>query len=196
MSLLFETIRIIDGSVQNISLHEARMNQSRRIIFGRTDPVHLTDHIIVPAASAHGLVRCRIIYGPDVRSAEYFPYKPAVVRTLRKIEDNTVIYDHKYLDRERLNALIDKTMADDILIIRDGCVTDCSYANIVFLDGSQWVTPDTPLLRGTMREKLLIEGVITERKITQNDLQSFSHFRLVNAMLGFGFPVQPVANIQ
>ena len=106
-----------------------------------------------------------------------------------------IIYDHKYVDRSELNELKDNCRADDVLIVKNGCVTDVTFANIAFTNGKDWVTPDTPLLPGTMRESLLRSGQIRQSRITPCDLTKFSHFRLINAMLGFNAPVIPVSNI-
>jgi hypothetical protein len=46
-----------------------------------------------------------------------------------------------------------------------------------------------------MREKLLSEGAIIEERITPADLNRFTHFRLINAMLGFNAPFLPIKNI-
>jgi len=195
MCQLFETIRIIGREPQNLALHEERMNRSRRQLFGNNDLLKLSDYITVPDADKDSITRCRVIYDKSVSSIEFSPYIPANIKTLKTVNAGTLTYDHKYLDRSRLTALIDKRTADDILIIKDGCVTDVSYANIVFTDGERWITPDTPLLHGTMRELLLRKGVIKMNKITINDIPLFTHFKLINAMLGFDAPLLPVTNI-
>jgi len=195
MCQLFETIRIIGREPQNLGLHEERMNRSRRQLFGNNDLLKLSDYITVPDADKDSITRCRVIYDKSVSSIEFSPYIPANIKTLKIVNAGTLTYDHKYLDRSRLTALIDKRTADDILIIKDGCVTDVSYANIVFTDGERWITPDTPLLHGTMRELLLRKGVIKMDKITINEISLFTHFKLINAMLGFDAPLLPVSNI-
>ena len=195
MCRLFETIKIVGGEPQNLPLHDERMNRSRRNLFGNNDYLKLSDYITVPDAGKDGISRCRVIYSTSVDSIEFSPYIPANIKTLKIVDAGTLDYDYKYLDRSRLTALIDKRTADDILIIRNGCVTDVSFANIVFTDGERWITPDTPLLYGTMRELLLRKGVIKKDRITINDLSLFTHFRLINAMLGFDAPLLPVANI-
>jgi len=195
MCHLFETIKIIGGEPQNLSMHNDRMNRSRYELFGKNDFLKLSDYIIVPDVAKDGITRCRIIYATSVSSIDFSPYSPANIKTLKIVDAGTLIYDYKYLDRSRLTALIDKRAADDILIIRDGCVTDTSFSNIVFTDGERWITPDTPLLHGTIRELLLLKGVIKLDRITINDLSLFTHFRLINAMLGFDAPLLPVRNI-
>ena len=81
------------------------------------------------------MTRCRVIYSDSVNSIEFSPYFPADIKTLKMIDADSVVYNHKYLDRSSLTALIDKKVADDILIIKNGYVTDVSFANIVFTDG-------------------------------------------------------------
>jgi len=195
MCQLLETIKIIGGEPQNLSLHDERMNRARRELFGNNDLLKLSDYIKVPNADKDSITRCRVIYAISINSIEFSPYIPANIMTLKIVEAGTLVYNYKYLDRSRLNALLDKRAADDILIIRNRCVTDASFANIVFTDGERWITPDTPLLHGTMRELLLRKGVIKMDRITINDLSLFTHFKLINAMLGFDAPLLPVSNI-
>jgi len=168
---------------------------SRRKLYGLIDELRLTDYINVPEDCRSGVFRCRVVYGRRVVSAEFTPYLPAAVKTLRLVHADTLAYDHKYLDRSSLTGLISRDLADDVLIIKEGCVTDSSYANIVFTDGRQWVTPDTPLLYGTMRERLMLDGIIKADRITIDTLGQFTHFRLINAMLGFDSPLLPIENI-
>jgi 4-amino-4-deoxychorismate lyase len=195
MCQLFETIKIIDGEARNLSIHEERMNCSRRKLLGNNDLLRLIDYITVPNDVKDKTIRCRVIYGTSINSINYSPYIPANIKTLKMVDAGTLVYDYKYLDRSRLTALIDKSVADDILLIRNGCITDASFANIVFTDGQRWITPDTPLLQGTMREFLLRKGLIRGDRITINDLPLFTHFRLINAMLGFDAPLLPISNI-
>ena len=74
---------------------------------------------------------------------------------------------------------------DDILIVRDGRITDTSFSNVVFEDaGGGLYTPDTCLLKGTRRESLLDAGIIRECPITVDDIRRFRKVLLVNAMIG------------
>ena len=74
---------------------------------------------------------------------------------------------------------------DEILIEKDGYLTDTSIANIAFYDGEQWVTPAIPLLKGTMRQKLLDEGFLQTRNIKKEELTHYTQVALTNAMIGF-----------
>ncbi len=195
MCQLFETIKIVNGKPANLPFHDKRMNFSRQKVFRNNDSLRLSEFIQIPEEFKTGLIRCRVIYGSSIKSIEYSSYVPAVIKTLKLVYADTLIYDLKYLDRRCLTRLIDKNLADDILIIKEGCITDSSFANIVFTDGERWVTPDTPLLCGTMREKLLVKGIINTEKITIDNLSQFTHFRLINAMLGFSSRILPTKNI-
>jgi 4-amino-4-deoxychorismate lyase len=195
MSRLFETIKIDNGVPCNLRLHEKRLNLSRKKLFGISEAIRLTDHIRVPGDCTRGICRCRIIYEESIISVEFIPYQPATVRTLKIVHADEIDYSLKYFDRTCLTDLIDREAADDVLIVKRGCITDTSYSNIVFTDGGHWVTPDTPLLHGTMREKLLLDGTIKEKHMTVDDLAVFTHFRLINAMLGFDAPLLPAENI-
>jgi 4-amino-4-deoxychorismate lyase len=85
-----------------------------------------------------------------------FLIRKGVIESLKLVEDNTISYRHKYSDRSHLLELMNmRGDCDDILIVKDGYITDTSFSNIVFFDGDKWVTPARPLLRGTMRESLL-----------------------------------------
>lgn len=195
MCRLFETIKIVNGEACNIPLHEKRMNASRRKLFGNCVRINLSDKILVPDNARSGIIRCRVIYDISVLSVEFSPYTPARVKSLKMVEAGDLDYSLKYLDRSRLYALIDRQIADDILITSNGDITDSSYANIAFTDGEEWFTPDTPLLKGTMREYLLKNNSIIETRITVRDLSKYTGFRLINAMLSFDAPVLPVSSI-
>ena len=105
----------------------------------------------------------------------------------------TLEYAYKYLDRGALNRLHDRVAADEVLIVRRGLLIDTSYTNIVLEDAAgDRFTPAEPLLRGTMRERLLREGWITERVIRADRLGDYRCIHLINAMLDPGEVVVPV----
>ncbi len=180
MTELLETIRIEDGQVQNIEWHNQRCNQSRFELFKEKKPLNLLKFIAPPPK---GLYRCRILYDRDVKSVEYIPYTPKQIDSL-KIVQSDIEYSYKYSNREELNALLDPNY-DEIIIEKNGLLTDTSIANIAFYNGKQWLTPAQPLLKGTMRAKLLSENFLIRKNIKSDDIRSYSHFALMNAMIGF-----------
>ena len=179
-TLLLETIRIEDAQVANIEWHNRRCNQSRLELFNTKKKLDLTQFISPPK---EGLYRCRILYYKEIESIEYIPYQPKIITSL-KIIKSQIDYRYKYNNREALTQLQVEGY-DDIIIEKDEFLTDTTIANIAFYTGEKWVTPTKPLLKGTFRAKLLHEKFLIEKNIRKEEITNFSHFALMNAMIGF-----------
>jgi len=181
-SLLLETIKIEDGKIHNLDYHQDRCNQSRQTLFQSTDTLELSSIINAPKT---GLYRCRILYGETLHSIDYIPYIPKKIETL-KIVSSDIEYSFKYANRDALNALLESNKdVDEVIIEKDGYLTDTTISNIAFFDGKQWITPKKPLLEGTMRAKLINEGFLQTKDIKREDLPRYSQVALMNAMIGF-----------
>ncbi|MBL7112351.1 MAG: aminotransferase class IV [Bacteroidales bacterium] len=187
MSLFIETLKILDGKPVNLFWHNKRLARARRENYGIEEPLDLLDFIRVPDEFQSGIVKCRITYSETITGITFSHHTPRRVTNLKMVVDDHIDYTFKYADRQRLETLLRKQPEKngDILIIKNGFVTDTSYSNIVFHDGSRWVTPDTPLLAGTQRDKLIHEGIISEASISPDDLKKFKKARLINALLEF-----------
>ena len=179
---LLETIKVEGGRAENLSYHQARFEKSRKALFGlHTHP--LLSSLIDPPSNA--LYRCRIVYDREISSIAYFPYTPKQIERL-KIVKSHLDYTYKYADRDSFEHLLQSNKdTDEIIIEKEGLLTDTSIANIAFYDGEQWFTPEKPLLEGTMRAKLLDEGFLQTAEIQQSDLSNYTHVALMNAMIGF-----------
>lgn len=183
MCQLFETIKVHKRAFHNIELHNERLNKSRKELFGCFEILDLRDVLKIPEYLTNDIYKCKVIYSHDVEKIEFIHYVKKSVRTLQIIEDDKIEYNHKYLDRKCFDDYLKNTTCDDILIIKDGKTTDTSFSNIIFWDGSKWITPASPLLKGTKREKLLRENIIAEDEILRSSLKSFKKAALINAML-------------
>lgn len=182
MSLLLETIKIEEGEVFNLPYHQARFNTSRNELFEVRDVLELSSIIEAPQK---GLYRCRILYDQEIQSIEYIPYTAKNIKKL-KIVTSDITYNYKYANREALNTLLEKASGfDEIIIEKEGYLTDTTISNIAFYDGDKWLTPTQPLLCGTMRAKLLDEGFLHKKKIKKDDLKNYSQIALMNSMIGF-----------
>ena len=182
LPLLLETIKIEDGKVHNLFYHQKRCDLSRHTLFRSPDTLELSSQIKAPK---EGLYRCRILYAEKIHSIEYIPYTPKEIYSL-KIVTSDIKYDLKYANREALDTLrISNPNVDEIIIEQEGYLTDTTIANIAFYDGVQWVTPKKPLLEGTMRAKLIEEGLLKTENIRKEDLANFTQVALMNAMIGF-----------
>lgn len=183
MSLLFETIRISDGIPQFLEWHEKRMILARKETWKIKDPVNLKEVIFTGTDLSNGVVRCNVIYGPDIRKIYLKRYIKRPIRSLKLITCDTIDYHLKFRDRSVLDQLLEQRgSADDIIIVKEGYITDTSVSNLIFWDRKTWLTPSTPLLKGTTRERLLEEGTIREGRITPRDLRQFTGCKLINAM--------------
>ena len=183
MSLLFETIRIKDGMPQFLDWHERRMILARREIWHIKDHVNLKEVVYVDSDFAQGTVRCNVIYGPDIRAISFRKYEKKPINSLKLVSCDTIDYHLKFHDRSVLKELLEtRGTADEIIIVKNGCITDTSMSNLIFRNEGAWWTPSTPLLKGTVRERLLSEGKILEKKMTPQDLGQYRGCKLINAM--------------
>lgn len=180
----FETIKAVDGEVFNLSYHQARY-ESVLNHFGIYKPQNLKDFLEPPKK---GLYRCRLVYEPSKMQIEvtYHAYKKREISSLKILHDDTIEYSMKHTNRDALDRLFAlRGECSDVLIVKNSLITDTTIANIAFFDSKRWVTPIEPLLRGTTRERLLLEGKIFEEKISIEDLERFSEVALMNAMIDF-----------
>jgi 4-amino-4-deoxychorismate lyase len=198
MSLLFETISIRDGLKENLPWHQERLEICYREIFGKRPDFNLSEVIRIPKEAQHGHFRCRIDFEREIKKIEFQPYISKEINTLRLITDNDINYHHKFTDRSQLDKLFEmRDECDDILIVKNGFITDSSFANIIFRDGKHWLTPAEPLLPGTCRARLLDLGYISEAKIRVTDLSLFKEAKLINALRGINDSNSiPIRNIR
>jgi len=194
MSLFLETIKLLDSEFYNLEYHQQRLRDTcahfKLVDFDLQ--FFLKDQTI----PRKGLHKCRIVYGADGIIFECIPYHPKSIKSLKLVESNSIDYQFKWEDRTEIKQLYDqKGSADDIIILKNGLVTDSSYANLIFWDGKNWLTPSEPLLKGTQREFLINKEVIRPVTISITDLRNFEKIKLINSMLGMQGPEIRIANI-
>lgn len=185
MTEFLETICFEEGNACCLQEHEARMNATRRHFWPDEAPLQLAS--FVTPQSDKGRLRCRVVYHREIVSVNYYPYTPRPVHSLQCIDIGTGEYAYKYADRSMLDAwYAQRGEADDVLLLRNGLLTDTSIANVALWNGSEWHTPEKPLLAGTHRARLLQNGVLKPRLLRVEDLDSYETIVLFNAMLHFG----------
>ena len=185
--LFIESLRVEEGHFQNSGRHYRRITDTLRECFGKdaVNPCPFPEDAMVPDDMRRGIVKCRYVYGLHDCKIGYQMYVSRRIRTLRLVEGGSIDYHLKYADRSGLLALREQRGdCDDILIVKNGELTDTSYSNIVLFDGRRYVTPRAFLLNGIRRRSLLDRGAIEEQKITPQDLRYFQRLYLVNALLG------------
>lgn len=173
MNLAFETILIQNYKPTNIAYHEARLNKTRKDIFG-------ADNILkLDLKSGMKNARCKVIYSNKIESIEFAEYIKQPVSNLKFVHIDFE-YSHKWLDRKNIDALDDGS-----IMLKDGLITDTKIANIAFFDGMEWLTPKKPLLYGTARARLLDSGFLKTKDIAVSDIKPYYEVAIMNALRGF-----------
>lgn len=178
-----EVIKVQDGHFHNLPLHQARMNRTAGHFFGTA--VSLPDlQEQLPDDLRTGLVKCRLVYSDALLSVEFARYTYRPLTRIGLVHADGLDYSFKSTDRSQLDSLRQQSGCDEILIIRNGLVTDTSYSNVVFSNGRNLHTPDSYLLAGTQRQWLLQTGEIEAQRITVEDIPRYRMMYLINAMMG------------
>lgn len=179
---LLETIKIVDNKPCFLEYHNDRLNDTRKQLFGCSKTLDLA--MLIQPTISNG--RCRVIYAEEIETIEYQFDTERHFKSFQIVTADSLEYAFKYVNRDAINWLVaQKGQADDILIIKQGVVTDTAIANVAFWQGTRWITPTTPLLKGTTRQRLLNEQVIFPEVIMANDLIDFQKMAIMNALIGF-----------
>lgn len=179
----FETIRVEDGRVFVPERHLERMRATCTEEWGIFLHANILDKLSVPETFCIGIAKLNIFYNKTESQFAFSYYQHRKIEKVMLVEAPTQLdYRHKYTDRNILDELLNQSNADEIIIVKNGAITDTSKANIVFEKEGKLYTPDTFLLNGTMRKHLLKAGEITEKQIRVEDLPQFDAIYFVNAM--------------
>ena len=178
--MLFETIKIQNGKSFFLDYHQNRLNSSRFKLFGFKNRLELR-----LSPPKEGLFRCKVLYEKKIEDISYFSYTPKKIESLKVISSN-IDYSFKYANRESFNTLLEKNSSfDEVIIEKNGYLTDTTISNIAFLSSNGWITPKKPLLEGTTRKRLIKKGFLIEKEIKKEEIKEYSKVALMNAMIGF-----------
>lgn len=183
MSLLFETIKCQDRRLHHLHYHNLRVRRNLTYFFGIDTDFDLENTINIPDWVNNGLYRCRISYEKEIGEISFFPYEIKHPKIIQLIESESFEYNYKYENRIQFQKLLESyPHADDVIITKNGLLTDVTYANLAFFDGQQWFTPNTYLLPGTKRAYLIDNKQLTEVKISVKEIRNFERIAFINAM--------------
>lgn len=198
MYRLVESIRIENGRLQLLELHSRRISAAMRQLFGTRLEDSLESIIEIPPFIGETRYKCRLTWSP----AEGFqyqiePYLQRKISSLKLIKLDEIDYKYKTDQRQQLDAaFLMREQCDDVMIVKNNCITDTWASNLLFYNGNDWVTPDTPLLRGVQRTYLLESNRIIETRITVEDLHQYQKIKLINALIDFErAPEIPMENL-
>lgn len=195
MCQLLESISLREGAIERLHYHQQRMDKACANLFNKRAPYigNILQEIPLPSTGHH---KIRVLYSENQIATEIVSWKMPVINSLRVVFSDQISYGYKYSDRSVIDSLFEQRgHCDDILIIKNGQVSDTSYCNIILFDGRKWVTPLQPLLKGTVRQYLLDQSLLTEDDISFTDLYRYKKVKLINAMMGFDGPEIPLENI-
>lgn len=184
--MLFETICVQNLKPRHLAYHLNRMQKScgKKLEFDLKSSLKAA---IARQIASHAKHKAKLIYtkNAELVDIEILPYKPKQIKSIRLI-DASISYDKKWLDRTQIDLLYkQKGSCDEILIVKDGFLSDTSIANIALLKNGKWLTPKAPLLGGTTRQRLLDSGFIAKASLKPTDLFNATAFATLNAMIGF-----------
>lgn len=188
MCRFLESIKLKDGVFFRLEYHQERVNQCFQQFFAEQEAPDLAVWLHGQEVPATGLYKCRVLYDEKGFSQPTFtPYQMKTVKSLKLVETNLPPMTYKSADRSVYEQLVAQCGdCDEVLLVRNGLLTDTSYANIALFDGSKWVTPRLPVLYGTNRAYLLDKGIIVEQDIKAEELHLYQKIRVFNAMIEFG----------
>lgn len=197
MCQFIETMCVEQGKIINLDYHLERIKNTRKH-FWNTEKTVPTDQLSALAATQDSKAKLRFTYDKEnIYDLSGTPYNTRKIERIKLLESNDIEYNYKSVDRTALNLLKAQTEpTDEIIIVKQNRLTDTSYTNIALFDGSQWITPSTPLLKGTRRAQLLDAGRLIEREVLATDLKSFQSISLINAMMDLEELVLPISSIE
>lgn len=174
----FETIRCEDFEIFNLEYHNKRVAKTIGL------NINLQEYIY---PISNELLRCKVIYNKnEIIDVSYFPYKKREISSFKIIFDDTIEYSKKYLNREKLDEhFCKKEDCDEVIIVKNGVVTDTSIANIAIFYENRWISSKNCLLDGTCKQRLIEEKKLIEKNISLEMLKNASQIALMNAMIDF-----------
>ncbi len=187
MFQFLESIKLLDGKFYRLLFHQQRLNLAFAQCYRTIKAPDL--HTILQNSDypRSGLYKCKILFDFKNYQIQFEPYYRREIKTLRLVETVITTRSYKLADRTEFQQMFEfRGSCDDVLLVRDGLITDTSYANVAFFDGKKWITPQTPLLYGVNRTSLLDDKKIFEAPVRKDDLMNFQSFCMFNAMIEFG----------
>ncbi|MDQ1339995.1 MAG: 4-amino-4-deoxychorismate lyase [Campylobacterota bacterium] len=184
MCQFIETILIKNGIAKNLFRHQKRVNITTKKHFNSM-LIDLKKETL--KAPKIGIYRCRVTYSKKVEKVEFSPYvltKKAKIKAIVTDLD----YNFKKNNRKEIEEALKSAKEegfDEVLFVKNGFVADTSIANIAFFNGKEWFTPIFPILKGTMRERLVDAHFLKKAVIKKEDVAKFSLFALFNSLSGF-----------
>lgn len=177
-----EAIKLKDGKFYNLEFHQKRINITSSFYSKNSFDLRILLQNIENIPNI-GLYKCRIVYGLTEPKVEFIQYELKHPKTVKIVFDDTINYSYKSTNRLSLNNLLSNSNCDDIVIVKNGYITDGFASNLIFERKGKLFTPISYLLKGTKRESLLNTKKIVEKEITLHNIKEFQKMYFINAMI-------------
>lgn len=197
MYQFIESIKLQDGFFYRLELHQQRIDHIFATFFPRMEAINLSSVLENQTISSNGLFKTRLVFDSKINTLEIIPYKLPDINSLSLVKTSLETTFYKSADRNEINkAYSQKGNCDDVLLVKEGLITDTSYCNVAFQHGKNWITPKTPLIPGTQRKMLIDKKMIIPDDIPLSQIKNFQSICLFNAMIEFGEIILPIDKIK
>ncbi len=183
----FETLKIENKKVYNLSFHQERIDRTFKVFYPDFKSIDLTK-ISKSFPPEEEKTKCRFAFNATFFDFKCSPYEEQIHKKFKLIDADKFDYSFKFSKRNFFKQLKSQFPDYEIIFTKNGKITDTTYSNLIFFTDGRWFTPETCLLKGTQRAKLLKESKIEKMEINENELHEFSQFKMINAMLDFDNP--------
>ncbi len=182
---LIETMLVTNSNIKNFKYHLKRVENTFKFFkwkFNQKEWEKLKEKFTFKQKP----LRVRVTYNQfGIKEIELFDIKKREFKKFKTIDIN-FNYSFKYKNRKNFENLYQKyPNFDEFILVKNGLITDTTISNLAFFTGKEWLSPKNPLLKGTVREKLLNEKKIKLTDIHKADLKYFKKIAMINAILGF-----------
>ncbi len=130
--------------------------------------------------------RCRMIYEGNgkISSITAEPFTPRTLKTIGIIDIPTACYPLKYADRRVFDDLRKRfPRCDEIIITKNGFLSDGTFTNVYLRSPDNiLLTPNTYLLAGCRRERLIQDGLLHPRTLHWRDIKPGWLIGFINAL--------------
>lgn len=197
MCRFIESIKVFDGVFYRLEYHQTRVRLTFEKFFPDSEIIELSKAFKTMEIPQKGVYKCRVLYSSEIQLIEFVPYTRRDIKTLKLVETDIDSLPYKIEDRSLYNAAFAKReLCDDVLMVKNGLLTDTSYCNIALFNGSEWFTPRVPLLYGTNRAQLLSESILIKKDMKVDEIYNYQQIALFNAMIEFGEMVLDIKQIE
>lgn len=139
---LFESIWIPNGQIQNGHYYEREFRTAFMAHFRKEPIFSLFDTVEIKKINNSLRYKLKIKYTENGIQWCISEYINKIPTSLKLIRDDTISYDLKFTERTHLDCLYQKKeQVEDVLIVKNGFITDATYSTILFTDRQKIVTP-------------------------------------------------------